>query len=83
MNNLKDIWNQSNQPIDKNKYKHPNGTLSTTFHKPAGEVNLYVRFGYERHKIWKHTWGQVSGSMNAEIVNVNKQVNNQKLKDEN
>ena len=25
---------------------HPTGTLTTTFHKPAGEANTYVQFEY-------------------------------------
>ena len=46
------------------------GTLATTFHKPAGEANMYVRFGYSPLKIFNHTWGQVSGIMNADTVNM-------------
>ena len=47
-----------------------NGTLATTFHKPSGEANLYVWFGYGQMKIWNHTWGQVSVSMNADTINM-------------
>ena len=44
--NLKDILDQENQSIEANKFEHPYGTLATTFHKPVGEGNLYIRFLY-------------------------------------
>ena len=47
-----------------------NGTLDTAFHKPEGEENLYVQFGYVPLKICKHTQGKVSGSMNADPINM-------------
>ena len=31
------------------------GTLTTTFHKPAGEANLYVRFGCVPLTIFNNT----------------------------
>ena len=34
-----------------------NGTLSMTFHKPAGEENPYVRFGYGPLKDCNHVQG--------------------------
>ena len=40
-------------------------TLTTTFHKPAGGANIYVRFGYSPLKHCSHTRGKVSGSMNS------------------
>ena len=46
------------------------GTLATTFHKPVGEENWYVRFGYGPMKICNHTRGQVSGSINADPINM-------------
>ena len=46
MKNLKDILDQAKQSIDENKSEHPTVTLATTFHKPEGGENLYVRFGY-------------------------------------
>ena len=44
--NLKDILYHENQSTEVNKSEHPTGTLATTFHKPAGEENQYVWFGY-------------------------------------
>ena len=32
----------TNEYIDGDRLNHKNCTLATTFHKPAGEVNLYV-----------------------------------------
>ena len=46
------------------------GTLATNFHKPVGEENLYVQFGYDTLKIYNHTRGQVSGSMNDDPINM-------------
>ena len=45
------------------------GTLATTLHKPARGANPYVRFGYAPLIIWNHTQGQVSVSMNADLIN--------------
>ena len=47
-----EILYQEKQSIEANKYEHPTGTLTMTFHKPAGEANLYVRFGYSPHTIF-------------------------------
>ena len=41
-----------------------------TFHKPAGEENPYVRFGYGPLTICNHTQGQVSVSMHADPINM-------------
>ena len=60
-----------------------NGTLTTTLHKPAGEANLYVRFGYGPLTIYNHTRGKVLGSTNDDPVNANKQTNNQRRKYDN
>ena len=76
-NNLKEILDQEKKSIEVNKSEHPICTLATTFSKPAEEENLYVRFGYVRQKIFIHNRGQVSGSMNFDIINAEKQVNNQ------
>ena len=46
MKNLKDILYQENKSMDSNRFEHPTLTLATTFHKPAGEANQYVRFLY-------------------------------------
>ena len=46
------------------------GRFATTFHKPAGEANLYVQFVYVPLKIYNHTPGQVSVSMNADPINM-------------
>ena len=80
---LQEILDKEKQSIEANNYEHPAGTLATTFHKPAGGANLYVRLGYVPHKIFNHTRGQVSGPMNADPINANKQVNNQKYKYDN
>ena len=60
------------QSIEGNKSEHPTGTLATTFHKPTGEENLYVWFGYGPQKICNHTRGQVLVSTNADLVNAKK-----------
>ena len=46
------------------------GTLATAIHKPVGEKNTYVQFGYGPLKKNNHTQGQVSGSMNADQMNM-------------
>ena len=44
-------------------YKHPTGTLSTTFLKPTGRANMYIQFGYTQQKFstiskdkYKYLW---------------------------
>ena len=55
-------------------------TLTTTFHKPVGESNTYVRFVYGLLKICNNTPGQVSGSMNTDPVNmIHKKINKRRL----
>ena len=71
------ILYQSKKSADVNKYEQPTVTLTTTFLKPVVESNVYVCFGYYPQTIFYHTCGQVSGSMNVEMINSNKQVNNQ------
>ena len=73
MMNLKYILDKSKQYIDVKKYENPTGTLDTTFLKPVVGVNPFVRFGYDPQTICNHTQGQVSGSMNADPINTNKQ----------
>ena len=41
-----------------------------TFHKPEGEANTYVRFGYIPLTICNHTRGQISGSINADQIHM-------------
>ena len=62
--NLKDISDQAKQFIAISNQLNSTGTLVATFHKPMGEANMYVWFGYVSQKIFNHTWGKVSGSMN-------------------
>ena len=50
-------------------YARPNGTLATTFIKPAGEVNLYVLFGYGPQTILYNNQGKLSGSKKADPIN--------------
>ena len=45
-------------------------TLSTNFHNPVGEANPYVQFRYIPLTILNHTGGQVSGSMNADPIDM-------------
>ena len=45
-------------------------TLATKFHKPVGEANMCVRFGYGPLTIFNPTEGQVSGSLNADPINM-------------
>ena len=45
-------------------------TLATNFHNPVGGSNPYVRFGYGPLAICYHTQGQVSGSINADPINM-------------
>ena len=37
---------ESNQYIDDNRRNKKTGNFATTFHKPVGEANPYVGFGY-------------------------------------
>ena len=79
---MKEILDQAKQSIEENKYKHPNVTLATTFYKPAWEANTYVRFVYFQQTIYNPAWVQVSGFMNAYLINANNQVDNQQLKND-
>ena len=45
-------------------------TLATIFHKPAGEANMYVWFGYGALKTFKHTQGDVSVPINTTPINM-------------
>ena len=56
---------------------------STTFHKTSREENMSIQFGYVPQKIFNHTRGQVTGSMNAGTINLNKEVNNKRRLDQN
>ena len=53
-----------------------------TFLKSAGEENPYIKFEYGPQTILYHTQFQVSLSMNAYPININKQVNNYKWHDQ-
>ena len=75
-NNLKDILYQEKIYIGIKKKLHSTSNLSTTFHEHAGETNMYFLFRYGQQKTHNHTQGQVSGSMNYDRINANKQVNN-------
>ena len=77
MNNLKDILDQANQSINVNNKLHSAGTLTMNFHKPAGMANPYVRFEYDPQTIFNQTLGQVSGSMNIAMINMDKKVTNE------
>ena len=66
-----------------NNSKHPDGTPAMTFQKPAGEANPYVWFGYGSHKIYNHNRVKVSVSMNSDLINANKKVNNERHKNDN
>ena len=75
--NLRDILDQAKKSIDANNYERPTRTLAVTLKKPTGEVNAYVHFEYSPQIIWYHTQGKVSGSVNGDLINANKQVNNE------
>ena len=82
-NNSKEILDQEKQSIESKKSEHPTWTLVTTFHKAAGEANLYAHFGYNPQTISNNTQGKVSGPMYDYWINANKQVNNYLRKDDN
>ena len=69
LNNLRNFLG-TNQFIDGNRCNHKTGALTANFHKPAGEENLYVQFGYVPQKKFNHIQGQVSGLMNADTINM-------------
>ena len=46
------------------------GTLATTLHKPVGEANKYFRFEHSPLKIFNHTRGKISVSMNADPIDM-------------
>ena len=81
--NFRKVSDQSIQSIYGNNYDQPTVNLTMTFLKPAGEANLYVQFGYALQTICYQIQGHVSGSMNSDMINENKQVNNQQLLDQN
>ena len=56
------------QPIVYDKCNHTTCALTTTLNKPTGEANTYILFVYFPQIICNHTWGEVSGSMNADSV---------------
>ena len=56
----------------ENKSEHPTGTLATSFQKPLGEANPYVRFGYGPLKNFNHTQRQVVVSINPDPINTKK-----------
>ena len=41
--------------MDVNNDENPTGTLATKFLNPAGEENMYVKFGYGPNKFLYHT----------------------------
>ena len=63
--------------INIKKKLHPTGTLITIFHKPAGEANLYIQFGYVLQTVFNITMGKLLGPMNSDMININTQVHNQ------
>ena len=67
--NLKGGLDQAKQSIDVNNNEHLNINLATTFLKPAGEVNPYFLFVYGPQKRFNHTQEQLSGSINAYLIN--------------
>ena len=77
---MEDILDQEKQSIEANKSEHPTVTLAANFQKPEGGANMYVWFGYVPQKICNHTLGQVWVSINADPINANKQVKNQRRK---
>ena len=66
---------QTKKSIDFNKKLHSTFNLIKTFNKPAVKANPYVQFWYGLHKRCDHTWRKFSVSMNADTINMNKQVN--------
>ena len=80
-NNLKDILDQDNQPIDGDKSEHPTGTLVKTVHKPEGGGNTFLQFRYGPLTIFWHTQEQVSVSKNYYDINSNNRstINNAKM----
>ena len=78
-----DILDQAKKSMEAKKYEYPTGTLNMTFQKPAGEANLYVQFLYGPQTIFNHTLGKVSVSIKVDSINANKQVKNQRHKDDN
>ena len=52
----------------------PNWNLCHNLTKSCEKKNTYVQFVYVPQTICNHTWWQLSESMNADIINANKQV---------
>ena len=80
--NLKYILDQSKQSIYAKNNKQPTVTLITTFLKSKGRENNYVRFGYLPQTICYHIGGEVSGSICADMINMNKQFRNPRWYDQ-
>ena len=68
------------QSIDYDKCNHETITLSTTFLNTTGELFLHFRFGCGPKKIFYHTQGQLSVSINAYPTNEKIWVNNEQNK---
>ena len=70
---MKDILDQPKQLINVKNQLHPLGTLDMTLLNHEGEENLHVQFGYGSRTILNHTQGQVSISMDYNMINANKE----------
>ena len=92
-----EILDQQKQSIEANNDKHPIYILATTFDKPAGKQicitgldmdhrkcsNTLKEFFQDQWTMIQLTRGQVSAPMNADKINMNRQVNNKLWKDDN
>ena len=77
---MNDILYQEKQSTETKNYGQLTVNFATAFHKPSGLANPYILFLYEPHTIYNNTQGQVTGSMNTDLIDANKQANNKRRK---
>ena len=70
--NLKNLmnWLEDNQCIDYDKWKKKLSSSPQPSTNLRGEENPYAHIVYSPLTIWNHNRGQVSGSMNADPINM-------------
>ena len=69
LNNLRNCF-ESNECIYCDSCNKKTGTLANNFHNFAGESNAHVQFGYTSLEIFNKKQVQVSGSVNADPINM-------------
>ena len=82
-NNLKDILDQEKKSIEANKSEHSTKNFPWPLTNLQGEGIHIPSLDTANIHFANTTGGNVSWSMNADLINSNKQVNNQRFNDDN